>query len=174
METVSSAATNPLHPHTGFAALRSQGLPSPDIRMPGPISRQLSREDRLQIYLDICFEASRDRQTVFICFVCEHFIVGRTCFIHHTKLCLHGHQHRRNPLPLSVPMFWRWLNCGYCFRQEVLASQGDHVPDVCHVMQWTRLVCRMAHRWAELSRWRCVSRRPGHYLPLPGYVLEYF
>ena len=174
MESVFAAIANLLRPHSSLEVSQEQGLPSPAIRTPGLNSCHLTREDRLQIYLDVSMEVARDRQMVFFCFVCEHFVIGRTCYTHHTKFCIKDHPHSRDSLSLQAPPFWRWLNCGFCFSQEVLAKRYEHVPHVCHVLRWSRFVRGLIRRLVVLAPWNCAARRPSLCLPLPEYVLEYF
>lgn len=147
------------------AASHRPVAPIPATRMPRPTSSYLTRDDRLQIYLDINTEIASDRQHVFVCYVCELFEIGRTCFTHHTRLCLRNHPHSRDSHPLGAPTYWRWLNCGFCFSQEVLARQYDYMPYVSHVTHWAGLVIRLIRKRSEPSAWNCSARHPHTYFP---------
>ena len=151
----------------------SLNLHCPTFSKTGLASNHLSREDRLSIYWDINIEISRDTQMVFFCFNCEYFVIGRSCFTHHTKLCLRGHQLRCDPLSHRAPAFWRWLNCGSCFSQEVLARRFDNISYVSHVLHWIRFVIGLFQRTVRRAPWACAARRPCLSLPLPEFVLEY-
>ena len=141
--------------------------------MPGLASNHLSREDRLRIYLDICVEISRDTRMVFFCFSCEHFVFGRTCYTHHTRHCLRGHNHSRDEHPHRAPGSWRWLNCGDCFSQEVLARRYDYIPYASHALHWSRFVLLFFQRVVRRAPWSGAARRPCLSLPLPDFVLEF-
>ena len=155
------------------AAQHSLELHSPTFSKPGLMSNHLSREDRLRIYWDINIEITRDTQMVFFCLICEYFVVGRTCFTHHTKLCLRGHQHSCDPHSHRAPAFWRWLNCGSCFSQEVLARRLDNISYVSHLLHWIRFVIGLFQRTVRRAPWACAARRPCLSLPLSEFVLEY-
>ena len=155
------------------AAQHGQNLHSITLSMPGLVSNHISREDRLRIYWEINIEVTRDAQTVFFCLICEHFVVGRTCFTHHTKFCLRGHQHRSDPRPHRAPVFWRWLNCGSCFSQEVLARRFENIPHVSHVLHWFRFALALIQRAVRRAPWKCSSRTPINALPQVIEVLDF-
>ena len=174
METLFSAILDLIpRSSTSSAAPHGQSLHSSALSVPGLASNHLSREDRLRIYWDVNIEITRDTKKVFFCLNCEHFVIGRSCFTHHTKLCLRGHQHSLDSHFHRAPRFWRWLNCGSCFSQEVLARRYDDIPYVSHVLHWSRLVLGLFQRAVSRAPWNCAARRPCQSVPLPDFILEY-
>ena len=110
-------------------------------RMPYDV---LTRSDRLVAASHLCVEIAQSEQFVFHCFHCQKFILGYLCYHHHIRTCLNAEiapiaqwvalRERR----FDAPPSWRWVDCDYCIRQEVLATRYHKIRYVSAVMHWAR------------------------------------
>jgi hypothetical protein len=135
------------------------------VRFPCPDNAFLPCHVRGMIAQDISQEVLHSAKLIYLCFRCSTFTVGKICYAHHIKECLYHDLFKRLPHAHSAPDFWKWANCGHCFRQEVLAERFHYIPSVCAPLHWARLLRSLAirrHRLAPLlnSKKRSVDAFP--------------
>ena len=131
---------------------------------------RLTREDRLSIYLEVSTEVVKSSRIVFVCYSCNQFIVGKTCYSHHILVCK-GTEGEQNWNP--APHHWLWANCGLCFRQEILAKRYDNIPYISSLIHWARMASRFVLKYVNLAKWRCASSVPCKSIPSANEVLAY-
>ena len=138
----------PLEPFSVCARLAH--FPAPEITF-------LFYADRRLIAKDISSEVLHSKKLIFLCFHCEKFIVGKVCYSHHINQCLEDDLFTKKLWKLWIPNFWKWTNCGHCFRQEVLAERFDAIPSVSSPLHWARLTRALVKRHQKLEAWLNIA-----------------
>jgi len=128
---------------------------------------------RRLIAKDISSEVLRSTKLIFLCFHCEKYIVGKVCYSHHIDHCLDDDLFTKKPWELWIPTFWKWTNCGHCFRQEVLAERYDAIPSVSSPLHWARLTRSLIERKQGLAAWLNIAPLKRSTVPL-AYEVSLF
>jgi hypothetical protein len=103
----------------------------------------ITKGDRLVAACHLCVEIAQSTQFVFHCFHCGKFMLGYLCYHHHTRCCLNADLDRiaqwiaLRERHFAAPLSWKWVDCDYCIRQEVLAASYRGLPYNV-VMHWAR------------------------------------
>ena len=122
---------------------------------------------------DISGEVLHSLKLIFLCFHCEQYIVGKVCYAHHIKQCLDDDLFKKRPWDHYAPSFWKWTNCGHCFRQEVLAERYDAIPSVSSPLHWARLTRSLIRRKQRLAAWLNIAPLKRSTVPL-AYEVSLF
>jgi len=137
-----------------------------------------SRTDRLAAASHLCVEVAQSTQFVFRCYHCNNFIVGYLCYHHHTRSCLNSEV---APIALwaalrarnfDAPLPWKWADCDYCIRQEVLASRHHKISQVTTVIHWARFLSGLVPRRIRHAHLRCSTVSWAIKLCLPPEVVS--
>jgi hypothetical protein len=159
VETLLEAALN--------GGLQAQ-LPFNCIRMP---HSPRTRLDRLGAACHLCVEIAQSTQFVFYCFHCHSFILGYLCYVHHTRSCLNAEfRVTFRERVFAAPLPWRWIDCDYCVRQEVLASRHHKISSVSTVIHWARFLTGLVPRRIRHAPLRCSTASWANRLRIPPEV----
>jgi hypothetical protein len=143
------------------------------VRFPCPDNAFLACTIRNMIAQDIMQEVLHSAKLIYLCFRCSTFTVGKTCYAHHIRQCIYADLFTRLQPSHFAPDFWKWANCGHCFRQEVLAERYRYIPSVSAPLQWARLLRLLAWRRHKLSPLLNTGKRCDIAFPL-AYEISFF
>jgi hypothetical protein len=143
------------------------------VRFPCPDTNFLTGSVRIMIATDIRDEVLHSAKTVYLCFHCETYSVGKVCYSHHIRQCLSADLFTRLSHPHLAPAFWKWCNCGHCFRQEILSEWHDRIPGVSSLLHWARLLRLLIWRRGKLAPWLNIGSLKSSSIPL-AYEISLF
>jgi hypothetical protein len=143
------------------------------VRFPDPDFTFLTYSIQTMIATDIRDEVLYSAKTIYICFRCELFSVGKVCYSHHIRQCLCADIFTELPHSHLAPSAWNWSNCGHCFRQEVLSEWHDKIPGVSSPLHWARLLRLLIWRRSKLAPWLNVGSLRNSPIPF-AYEISLF
>ena len=143
------------------------------VRFPCPDHAFLPRTIRKMIAQDIRQEVLHSAKLIYLCFRCSTFTVGKVWYAHHIRQCINADLFTRLPHSHFAPEFWKWANCGHCFRQEVLAERHRFIPSVRAPLHWARLLRLLAWRRHKLAPLLNTGKRRDLAFPL-AYEISLF